>query len=193
VPETLSEAKELVENSDMEKMRSTALKGYRLVSTGVEYGGVKQRWIVVFSEKAFTREERTLEKKMEKAWKYHKLKGIEVVERRKRKGSGRGRPENGEDLERFYQIKAGFEEDEGAIRKALLRRGKFIVATNELDSEIENEDRIVAMVMVMGLALMVYSLAEHKLREALEKENETIPDQRKKPTRRKRSDLIKLS
>jgi hypothetical protein len=47
-------------------------------------------------------------------------------------------------LERFYQIKAGFEEDEGAIRKALLRRGRFIVATNELDSEIENEDRIVA-------------------------------------------------
>jgi hypothetical protein len=83
------------------------------------------------------------------------LEGIEVVERRKRKGSGRGRPENGEDLERFYQIKADFEEDEGAIRKALLRRGKFIVATNELDSEIENEDRIVAMVIVMGLALMV--------------------------------------
>jgi transposase len=40
--------------------------------------------------------------------------------------------------------------------------------------------------MVMGLALMIYSLAEHKLREALEKENETIPDQRKKPTRRPR-------
>ena len=251
VPETLSEAKELIENSDMEKMRRTTLKGYRLVSTEVEYGGVKQRWIVVFSEKAFTREERTLEKKiekekekaekelwhffnqdfhaaedglkalrkLEKRWKYHKLKGLEVEEKRKRKGGRRGRPENGEDLERVYQIKAGFEEDEGAIRKALLRRGKFIVATNELDREklsdeealkaykeqqyaergfrflkdplffahsmfLENEDRIVAMVMVMGLALMVYSLAEHKLREALEKENETIPDQRKKPTRK---------
>ena len=32
----------------------------------MEYGSVKQRWIVVFSEKAFTREERTLEKKIEK-------------------------------------------------------------------------------------------------------------------------------
>jgi transposase len=40
------------------------------------------------------------------------------------------------------------------------------------------------MVMIMGLALMVYSLAEHKLREALEKEGETIPDQRKKPTKK---------
>jgi len=26
----------------------------------VEYGGVKRRWIVVFSEKAFAREEKTL-------------------------------------------------------------------------------------------------------------------------------------
>jgi len=40
------------------------------------------------------------------------------------------------------------------------------------------------MVMIMGLALMIYSLAEHKLREALERENETIPDQRKKPTKK---------
>jgi transposase len=38
------------------------------------------------------------------------------------------------------------------------------------------------MVMVMGLALVVYSLAEKKLREALESENEAIPDQKKKPT-----------
>ena len=251
VPETLSEAKELIENSDLEKMRSTSLDGYRLFSTEVEDGGVKQRWIVVFSEKAFMREKKTLEEKMEKEkekvekgvwhfsnhdfcsaddglkalrklekkWKYHRVKGIEVVEKRKRKGGGRGRPGNGEELQCFYHIKAGFEEDEGAIRKEMLRRGKFILATNELESEklsdeealkaykeqqhaergfrflkdplffadsmfLKNEDRIVAMVMIMGLALMVYSLAEHRLREALEKEDETIPDQRKKPTKK---------
>ena len=32
---------------------------------------------------------------------------------------------------------------------------------------LKNEGRIVAMVMIMGLALMVYSIAERKLREAL--------------------------
>jgi len=53
VPETLSEAKEVLENADTKKMKSTSLNGYRLFSTEVEYGGVKQRWIVVFSEKAF--------------------------------------------------------------------------------------------------------------------------------------------
>jgi transposase len=66
VPETLSEAKELVENSDMEKMRSTSLDGYHLFSTEVDYGGVKQRWIVVFSEKGYAREKKTLEKKIER-------------------------------------------------------------------------------------------------------------------------------
>ncbi|MDI6886928.1 MAG: IS1634 family transposase, partial [archaeon] len=160
VPETLSEAKELIENSDQEKMRSTSLNGYHLFSTEVEYGGVK-----------------------------------------------------------LYHIKAGFEEDEGAIRKEMLRKGRFILATNELDSDklsdeealkaykeqqhaergfrflkdplffadsmfLKNESRIVAMVMIMGLALMVYSLAEKRLRETLEREDETIPDQRKKPTKK---------
>jgi transposase len=49
---------------------------------------------------------------------------------------------------------------------------------------LKNESRIVAMVMIMGLALMIYGIAERKLREALEKESETIPDQRKKPTKK---------
>ncbi|MHC1636336.1 MAG: hypothetical protein ACXQTS_06960 [Candidatus Methanospirareceae archaeon] len=35
---------------------------------------------------------------------------------------------------------------------------------------------MVAMVMIMGLALMVYSIAERKLREALKKADETLPD-----------------
>ena len=39
VPETLSEAKEVLENADTEKMKSTSLNGYRLFSIEVEYGG----------------------------------------------------------------------------------------------------------------------------------------------------------
>nr|QNO55923.1 hypothetical protein JGNPCJAK_00027 [Methanosarcinales archaeon ANME-1 ERB7] len=63
------------------------------------------------SEKAFTREKKTLEKKIKRE--------KEQVEKRKRKEDRRGRPKNGEDLERFYQIKAGFEEDEGAIKNII--------------------------------------------------------------------------
>jgi len=232
VPETLSEAKEVIENSKSEKRWSTLLNGYHLFGTEAEYGGVKQRWIVVFSEKAFMREKKTLEEKikkekekvekevwhfsnqafsaiedglealrnLEKRWKYHKVKKIEIVERRKKKEYRKGRPEKGAELQLFYYIKTDFEDDEDAVRKEILKKGKFILATNVLDREklsdeevlkaykeqqhaergfrflkdplffassmfLKNESRIVAMVMIMGLALMVYSLAERKLRE----------------------------
>ena len=49
---------------------------------------------------------------------------------------------------------------------------------------LKNESRIVAMVMIMGLALMIHSSAEHKLHEAPEKAGETLPDQRGKPTQK---------
>lgn len=250
VPETLAEAKEVLEKSDMGKMRSTALSGYRLFSIELEYGGVEQRWIVVFSEKAFAREMKTLEKKigkekekvekevwhfynqefyneedalkevreMEKRWKYHKISATEVETKRKRKGEGRGRPRRDEPTQTVYRVKITFAEDKSAVECEMLKKGKFIVATNELDREklsdeealkaykeqqyaergfrflkdplffahsmfLKKESRIVAMVMIMGLALMVYAIAERKLREALEKVDETIPDQKGKPTK----------
>jgi len=48
---------------------------------------------------------------------------------------------------------------------------------------LKNEGRIIALVMIRGLALMIYSLAEHELRAALAETGETLPDQRKKPTK----------
>ena len=39
-----------------------------------------------------------------------------------------------------------------------------------------------ALVMIMGLSLLIYALAERKLREALQEKNDTIPDQKGKPT-----------
>ena len=56
----------MLENADTEKMKSTSLNGYRLFSIEVEYGGVKQRWVVAFSEKTFARETKMLEKKIKK-------------------------------------------------------------------------------------------------------------------------------
>ena len=251
VPETLSEAKEVLENADTEKMKSATLDGYHLFSTEVEYGSVKQRWIVIFSEKAFARETKTLEKRIkkekekvkkevwhlsnrefysekdalkaaqerEKRWKYHKISATEIETKRKKEKGRRGRPRKDEPTQIVYRIKAEFAEDKSVIEKEMLKKGKFIVATNELDSEklsdeevlkaykeqqyaergfrflkdpmffahsmfLKNEGRIVAMVMIMGLALMVYSIAERKLREALKKAGETLPDQKGKPTQK---------
>jgi len=46
---------------------------------------------------------------------------------------------------------------------------------------LKNEERIMSMLMIMGLSLLVYSMAEHKLRNRLEEQDETIPDQKGKP------------
>jgi transposase len=42
--------------------------------------------------------------------------------------------------------------------------------------------RIMAMIMIMGLALLIYALAEREVRRQLAAQNETIPDQTGKPT-----------
>ena len=47
---------------------------------------------------------------------------------------------------------------------------------------LKRPQRIMALLMVMGLALLVYALAERKLRQGLAEHGETIPDQKGKPT-----------
>jgi len=49
---------------------------------------------------------------------------------------------------------------------------------------VKSPVRVMAMIMVMGIALLVYSLAELELRQALKAQNETIPDQKGKPTQK---------
>lgn len=39
-----------------------------------------------------------------------------------------------------------------------------------------------ALLMIMGLSLLIYALAERKLRQALKEMNASVPDQRRKPT-----------
>ena len=39
-----------------------------------------------------------------------------------------------------------------------------------------------ALLMVMGLSLLIYALAEHHLRQQLVEQDQTIPDQKGKPT-----------
>jgi transposase len=49
---------------------------------------------------------------------------------------------------------------------------------------IKSHHRVAAMAMVMGLCLLVYSLGQRKLRQALARAGDTIADQRGKPTER---------
>jgi transposase len=49
---------------------------------------------------------------------------------------------------------------------------------------LKKPERLMALMMVMGLSLLIYSLAECKLRQALKEMNATVPDQRRKPTQK---------
>ncbi len=47
---------------------------------------------------------------------------------------------------------------------------------------LKKPSRIMALLMVMGLSLLIYALAEHHLRQPLSEQDQTIPDQKGKPT-----------
>jgi transposase len=49
---------------------------------------------------------------------------------------------------------------------------------------LKKPSRIMALLMVMGLSLLVYALAEHQIRQELAERDETLPDQTGKPTQR---------
>ena len=49
---------------------------------------------------------------------------------------------------------------------------------------LKSPARIMAMIMVMGLSLLVYALAEREIRRKLAANHDTIPDQKGKPTQK---------
>ena len=247
VPETLAQAKQLVKETPFDEMVELE-PGYWGKEVPREYAGIQQRWLAVFSQAAQSRELKTLKKaqtkELEKAqkewrklegqtfncqedaekalvqfiqkWKYHRANAQAVAVMQYPK---RGRP-TAEDQKEVvgYNLEGGVEENPTAIEEAKQSLGRFIVATNDLDSErlpakamlenykdqgvsvergfrfrkdplffahslfLKKPERIIALLMIMGLSLLIYSLAERKLREVLKEMNATIPDQRRKPT-----------
>lgn len=247
VPETLAQAKQLVKETPFDELVELEL-GYWGKEVTRKYAGVQQRWLVVFSQAAQSRELKTQEKaqtkELEKAqkewrklegqtfncqedaekaleqfnqkWKYHQAtaQAVAVMQYPKR-----GRP-TAEDQKEVvgYKLEGSVEENVTAIEEAKGSLGRFIVATNDLDRErlpakamlenykdqgvsvergfrflkdplffahslfLKKPERIMALLMIMGLSLLIYTLAERKLRQALKEMNATIPNQRRKPT-----------
>ncbi|MBC7251653.1 MAG: IS1634 family transposase [Anaerolineae bacterium] len=250
VPERLGLAKGLIEAVSAEEMQPAAQEGYRSLELCTVYGGVRQRWLVVWSASAQEREQAALQKRIEKEkkkaekawralcrrefttpqeaeaavrekekrWRYHRVEArLQLVAHY----GQRGRPPAGAKPQRVgYRWEGEVVESAEAMAAAQRRLGKFILATNELDEGalpaeemlwaykgqgvgpergfrflkdpwffadslfLKKPARIMALVMVMGLALLVYALAEHKLRSALQERGESIPNQVGKPTQR---------
>ena len=249
VPETIKEAREAIKTANKEEMEESGLPGYRIREIASEYAGVKQRWLVVYSQQAYAREYETMvknirrenEKMGKELWhlenrpfaceadalkagnrfnkqlRFHTVKFGAGVQNHYEK---KGRPDKTAAVAGpEWHLTGSLVIDAAAVAEAQSRKGFFIIATNELDTGritsrqllevykaqnvsvergfrflkdpmfyaeslyLKLPKRIMALIMVMTLSLLVYSLAERKLRKALGAQDRTIGDQKRRPTK----------
>jgi transposase len=247
VPETITEAQAALQSVATDEMTQLG-NGYAIEPTTSAYGGINQRWLIVYSEQAAQRALKQLNKrvarattKAEKALKtlnnqafacekdarqavdkvVKKLKWhtLRVTYQPIKKYSQPGRPPKGARRQVVgWQVQATCQIDTDRLEEAQKWLGRFLLATNELDKArlpdetlldsykeqgktvergfrflkdplffadslfLKSPARIMAMIMIMGLCLLIYSLAEWRIRQQLQERDETIPDQRGQPT-----------
>ncbi len=172
VPETIKEARELVETPDEKIFWVEREKGYKTALFYSNYGDVTQRWLLVYSDQSYHREKKTFTKKLEKQeeilkkllwhlsnetfacetdatkeikriikkFPYHsvELKIISVMKHGKS-----GRPKKGVTGEVMgYQVQSEVTRNMSAIEIFLNRKGRFILATNDLDEVTFSDESI---------------------------------------------------
>jgi len=163
IPGTLNEVKELYKS--IEQMKESALEGYSYAEIGNSYGGVRQRWLVVFSKAAYKREEATFKKNLtqrrteaEKSLKclsqqefsskkaaetavraledQWKYHQAEVALEKVFHYQRPGRPRKDQKPEHFgWRVVGQVVDKQEAIDEALRSKGKFVLGSNELDEE----------------------------------------------------------
>jgi transposase len=165
VPETIKEARELIEKGDQEIDWKERGKGYKTASFYSNYGDVKQRWLLVYSVQSYNREKKTFDKKLEKqdeslkkslwhlgnetfacesdaikeankvtkGFPYHSIQ-IKIIPVLKHGKSGR--PKKGSKGDVIgYKVQSEMAHNISAIEIFLNRKGRFILATNDLDEK----------------------------------------------------------
>ena len=246
VPETLKEAKTLVSLPKDELSWTPRGKGYQTARHTSNYGEVRQRWLLVYSEQAYQREAKTLERRLGKQEtqleKAHRQLSKQVFSCREDAMAAlkplikqygyfeltptvgtieqyleKGRPAAGvKKAVVGYQLTVKVCRNEVIIEQARNRKGRFILATNDLDERrcpdeqmlqeykeqqgvergfrflkdpwfmvdsvfLKSPKRIEALMMVMTLCLLIYNVAQYRLREQLSNKQETLPNQLNKP------------
>lgn len=247
VPATVKETRNLLTLAD-EVFEESTLDGYKIAECGSYYGGVKQRWLVVESEKRKRSDLQRLEKRLTKklaqsqsqlqqlsrqefacepdaqqavqrlmkSLKFYQLDEVKPIRHINHRQSGRSAKQP-QLAQCHYRINARLVPNQDAIATETQKAGRFILATNVLDAEqlsnsqllreykaqqsaergfrflkdplfftssvfLKSPKRITALAMVMGLALLVYTLGQRALRLALAQAQQTIPNQLGKPT-----------
>lgn len=247
VPETSSAAKSVIKSIATKEMDKQG-DGYRIHAMNSEYGQVKQRWLLVYSARLEAKEQKQLRKRIKNAGEaaaknLRKLRqttfnceadAVEAIQALNKKlkwhtiqahykcikrYAHRGRPAKGATpVIVGWKIQGRVLIQKERVTDARQWLGRFLLATNELDTEclsdaeilsvyktqaqsvergfrflkdpmffadslfLKSPARIMAMIMIMGLSLLIYALAEREVRQQLKANNETIPDQKGKPT-----------
>jgi transposase len=153
------------------------------------------------------------------SWRFHTAAEVEPI--RVPKYDRPGRPREDRQPDHLLWRPAGeVAEDTEAIEGALTTKGKFVLATSELERGeggltdealielyksqnttvergfrflkdplffasglfLKKPERVMALLMVMGLCLLIYAACEQIVRSELARREETLPDQRGRPT-----------
>lgn len=173
-PEKIKEVRTLVSTPEKELSWIKLGNGYSYYASLSNYKDVKQRWLMFFSEAAYRRESKTLDKKVKmeddsqkKAWwhlsnqiftcqddaraqaekqkklsKFHEV-SYSIIE--VKKYASKGRPKVGELPETIgYQIEFILSLDEQKIAEIRTRKGRFVLATNQLDEMILSNEEVLS-------------------------------------------------
>lgn len=241
VPLSIKTAQSLISTLPELEFIDSNLPGYRFFSKTVTYGEIEQRWLVVqsqdrresdlrkLSQKIIKAESKAIQdlkklsqekfaceadaikalSKLSKQFKYHQIqesKVAKIISNKKDNLAGIS-----------YQISATVSKNESKINTEILSAGRFIIATNVLDSNelsddsmlseykaqqscergfgflkdplffadsifLKSPERIESLGMIMGLCLLVYTLAQRQVRAALSESKSTIKNQLGKAT-----------
>jgi transposase len=246
VPLSIKLAQLLISTFPESEFIDSNLRGYKFASKTVNYAGIEQRWLVVQSQERRESDLRKLSQKISKAeskavqelkklsqekfaceadaikalsklskqFKYHQIQETQVTEITSNQTSKK-------DISAgiSYQISATVSRNENKINTEVLSAGRFIIATNVLDSNelsqelmlseykaqqscergfaflkdplffadsifLKSPERIESLGMIMGLCLLVYTLAQRQIRAALKESKSKIKNQLGKPTDR---------
>ena len=174
VPETIKEARALVEKSDSEISWTEREKGYKTANFTSHYGNIEQRWLLIYSEKSYQREKKTVERKLKKSdevlekkcWHLRNdvflsesdaLNALQEISKKFSlylfeysiesvvKHTQAGRPKKNEMGDLIgYKLNAKAVRNQTAIELLLNRKGRFILATNDLDTINFSDEQILS-------------------------------------------------
>jgi transposase len=163
VPENITEAKIIVSKQYPQESWTEHNKEYKYQSHESNYGGIPQRWLLVYSEQSYNREVKTFQQNLikmqnacekelwhlgnqefccqedaETAWnkttKKNKFFVVECNYEEKAIYAKRGRPSPKNPIvKKIWHVKSSIQRNEEEIRKEINTKGRFILATNDLD------------------------------------------------------------